>query len=285
MIRSMAKALAYAHDNDIVHSDFKPANVFLTRKKQIKVLDFGARARGADCAAARQGGSLARLARARRHDARVREPGDARRHASRRRPTTFSLSRSSSYELLTGRHPFDYERPDAARFAAAQGHRRCPGCRARSEKPCMRAFAAERGVAATRTPPSSCASSKGRARPSGPCCRRRRPWRSWCAIAVVSGLGTRTAARRVAFEDLAPEVRAQFERAVSEGQTALSFGAAGHQRRARCTFRPRTSCIRTTPRAVRGLEAVADRFLASVRTADATARREVFGSALLQRPT
>src|SRR5688572_6181061 len=41
MIRSMAKALAYAHDNDIVHSDFKPANVFLTRKNQIKVLDFG----------------------------------------------------------------------------------------------------------------------------------------------------------------------------------------------------------------------------------------------------
>ncbi|HWN37109.1 MAG TPA: serine/threonine-protein kinase, partial [Gammaproteobacteria bacterium] len=41
MIRSMAKALAYAHDNDIVHSDFKPANVFLTCKKQIKVLDFG----------------------------------------------------------------------------------------------------------------------------------------------------------------------------------------------------------------------------------------------------
>ena len=41
MIRSMAKALAYAHENDIVHSDFKPANVFLTREKQIKVLDFG----------------------------------------------------------------------------------------------------------------------------------------------------------------------------------------------------------------------------------------------------
>jgi non-specific serine/threonine protein kinase len=32
MIRSMAKALAYAHDNDIVHSDFKPGNVFLTRR-------------------------------------------------------------------------------------------------------------------------------------------------------------------------------------------------------------------------------------------------------------
>jgi serine/threonine protein kinase len=41
MILSMAKALAYAHANDMVHSDFKPSNVFLTRKKQIKVLDFG----------------------------------------------------------------------------------------------------------------------------------------------------------------------------------------------------------------------------------------------------
>jgi serine/threonine protein kinase len=42
--------LAYAHSENIVHSDFKPGNVFLTSKNVVKVVDFGiARAaKGAD---------------------------------------------------------------------------------------------------------------------------------------------------------------------------------------------------------------------------------------------
>lgn len=44
-IRDMANALAYAHKRNIVHSDFKPANVIITQDQKVKVLDFGIAAR------------------------------------------------------------------------------------------------------------------------------------------------------------------------------------------------------------------------------------------------
>ncbi|MCG3200521.1 MAG: Serine/threonine-protein kinase PknD [Gammaproteobacteria bacterium] len=41
IIRGLGQALAYAHEHDIVHSDFKPANCLLTTTGAVKVLDFG----------------------------------------------------------------------------------------------------------------------------------------------------------------------------------------------------------------------------------------------------
>jgi serine/threonine protein kinase len=41
LIRDMGAALAYAHRRDIVHGDFKPENVVVTRNLSAKVLDFG----------------------------------------------------------------------------------------------------------------------------------------------------------------------------------------------------------------------------------------------------
>jgi len=41
IIDDVSKALAYAHENLLVHSDFKPGNVFVTKNGTAKVLDFG----------------------------------------------------------------------------------------------------------------------------------------------------------------------------------------------------------------------------------------------------
>ena len=37
----MANALEYAHSKNIIHSDLKPSNVFLTNEGNVKILDFG----------------------------------------------------------------------------------------------------------------------------------------------------------------------------------------------------------------------------------------------------
>ncbi|MEF3077103.1 serine/threonine-protein kinase [Methylobacter sp. Wu1] len=41
IIERMALALGYAHKKNIVHSDFKPGNIFITDGGEVKVLDFG----------------------------------------------------------------------------------------------------------------------------------------------------------------------------------------------------------------------------------------------------
>ncbi|MEO0972146.1 MAG: serine/threonine-protein kinase [Pseudomonadota bacterium] len=41
IIRQSAEALAYAHANGILHADFKPSNVFVTKRGEVKVIDFG----------------------------------------------------------------------------------------------------------------------------------------------------------------------------------------------------------------------------------------------------
>lgn len=41
LIQAMGQALAHAHQQGIVHLDFKPANVFVCRNGDLKVLDFG----------------------------------------------------------------------------------------------------------------------------------------------------------------------------------------------------------------------------------------------------
>lgn len=41
LTRDMCRAMAYAHDRGVVHSDFKPANAFLTKDNVVKVFDFG----------------------------------------------------------------------------------------------------------------------------------------------------------------------------------------------------------------------------------------------------
>jgi len=41
IIRNLGSALSYAHGSNIIHSDFKPSNCFLTANNDVKILDFG----------------------------------------------------------------------------------------------------------------------------------------------------------------------------------------------------------------------------------------------------
>ena len=41
MLRSIARGLAHAHQHGVAHADVKPANIYITRDRQVKVLDFG----------------------------------------------------------------------------------------------------------------------------------------------------------------------------------------------------------------------------------------------------
>ncbi len=117
IIMEMAAGLAYAHKREIVHSDFKPGNVFLTDDNRVKVFDFGiARA--------------TRYARGTASDKTVFDAGDLGAltpayaslemlngeppHAA---DDVYALA-VTAYQLLAGDHP--YKRRTAAEAAAAR---------------------------------------------------------------------------------------------------------------------------------------------------------------------
>ncbi len=105
IIEGMCAALAYAHKKNIVHSDFKPGNVFITEQNEAKVLDFGiATAIGRT----EKGGSDATVFNAR--DLGAMTPAYAsleqlREQAPDPRDDIYALA-CVCYELLTGQHPF-----------------------------------------------------------------------------------------------------------------------------------------------------------------------------------
>jgi serine/threonine protein kinase len=121
-IQQMSRALAYAHSEKIVHSDFKPGNVFVTSKNVVKVVDFGI---------ARAAKSADRIV----EDATVFDPGSlgalTPTYASCEmleqgdpdpRDDVYGLA-VVAYELLTGKHPFERKPATYARDLGMKAER------------------------------------------------------------------------------------------------------------------------------------------------------------------
>ena len=101
----MANALAYAHERGFVHCDFKPANVFLTDTAEVKVIDFGIarvfqRPEEETEATVFDPGSLGALTPA------YASPEMLEHREPDPRDDIYALG-CITYELLTGKHPFD----------------------------------------------------------------------------------------------------------------------------------------------------------------------------------
>lgn len=105
IIEGCSRALAYAHEQDVIHADFKPGNVFVSGQKRVKVLDFGiARAMHAHSVDGQgtrfDAGSLGGLTPA------YASPEMFLGDNPDPRDDVYALA-CVSYELLTGRHPFN----------------------------------------------------------------------------------------------------------------------------------------------------------------------------------
>jgi hypothetical protein len=272
MIVGMAKALAYAHANDVVHCDFKPSNVFLTQRNQIKVLDFGVaraapvrlRADDATIVDARQLSGLT-PAYASPQMLADQEPVPS--------DDVFALA-VVSFELLTGRHPFEQRPADETRLRALRASALPARLSRRRKRALLRALAPDRE------------SRYGTAEEFLKDFETPRGGKTGTFVGVGAATAVPVLAfflydpnaglkPAVPFEALAPEAQQEFNRAVDEGTTALTFGAAGIND-ALLYFSQAYDLHPNNPRAVTGLESVADRLLVSIPGADSAAQREVF---------
>lgn len=106
IIAGMCRGLAHAHDNGLVHADFKPGNVFLTANDEPKILDFGL------ARVAVPGGQLASTS-AKPSDTGRRTMTPAYASCNRLQGGVPSFSDDVYslccviYELLAGKHPYD----------------------------------------------------------------------------------------------------------------------------------------------------------------------------------
>ena len=119
LIEGIAQALAYAHKKNIIHSDLKPGNVYLTKDKVAKVLDFGIARTQRDTEssavevdsfdAGTLGGLSPTYASCEMIEGLEPDPRD----------DIYALG-CMAYELLSGHHPFDRKSAVVARDAGMQ---------------------------------------------------------------------------------------------------------------------------------------------------------------------
>ncbi|MGC1523146.1 MAG: protein kinase, partial [Steroidobacteraceae bacterium] len=113
IIRGLGSGLAHAHANGIVHSDFKPSNSFLTTDNRVKILDFGI-ARAAKVGAGAAAGGDKTLFDAGTLGALTMPYASCEQIDGGDPDTTDDVYALGvvSYELLTGRHPFERANPE-----------------------------------------------------------------------------------------------------------------------------------------------------------------------------
>jgi hypothetical protein len=103
MVRDLCAALAYAHQRQIIHADFKPGNVFVCNDGTTKVLDFGI-ARAASKESQKHKFDAAQLG--------ALTPAYATAEMVRDQPLTFTddvyALACVAYEIFTGQHPYQH---------------------------------------------------------------------------------------------------------------------------------------------------------------------------------
>jgi len=123
ILEGIAHALIFAHSNGIIHADFKPANVILTDKAEVKVIDFGIarafkRPDDSDMEATRfDPGSLGALTPT------YASPEMLEQQEPDPRDDVYALA-CIAYEMLTGRHPFGRMQATEARDGGLQLERK-----------------------------------------------------------------------------------------------------------------------------------------------------------------
>lgn len=119
ILEQIADALRFAHENGIVHADFKPANVIITDSGQVKVIDFGIarafqRPDQIDMEATRfDPGSLGALTPT------YASPEMLEHLEVDPRDDVYALG-CIAYEMMTGRHPFGRMQATEARDGGLQ---------------------------------------------------------------------------------------------------------------------------------------------------------------------
>ena len=120
-VEGMVQALGYAHKKNIIHSDLKPGNVFYTEDKTVKLLDFGIARAGkaaghADGAEGFDPSAIGALTPAYASCEMLEDK------APDPRDDIYGLA-CITYELLTGKHPFNKKSAIEARDAELEPER------------------------------------------------------------------------------------------------------------------------------------------------------------------
>jgi serine/threonine protein kinase len=272
IVRGMAAALAYAHQKGFVHADFKPGNVFLTSRNDVKVLDFGI-ARAVPNAlqpnhdhfdAAELGAMTPSYASPEMLRGEAPDPAD----------DVFGLA-VVAYELLTGRHPFDRLPADRARRSGKKAPA-ISGLSRRQRAALARALSFER-----KARHADAGAFLKDLDGAGPL-RKTAYAATLVLLAGIAAYGLYESNQirpDVPWESLTITEQSAFTGLIEEGSRALDFADRGVGSEALNDAFDRFAGAyvihRNNPDAIRGLEGVAERFLDLMSAADARDRQNI----------